>query len=230
MVSRLDLGSTRIDRREMDLNEAVRMLVSDRLALFAERKLDLSVETEPALAPIRADPRLIEQVLTNLLTNAMNYTPEGGAVALRTGIAEIDGRRWATVGVEDTGIGIPPEELGRLFRRFERGQARIALQIPGTGLGLAISKRRSSTSTTARSPSRAPPGKGSLFVVWLPLGRHGSGPRRSKASSTHPWRIVSRPPRPRRTHLACRSISRPHQHACGPPTECLRPPSPTGCL
>ncbi len=184
MVSRLDLGSTRIDRREMDLNEAVRMLVSDRLALFAERKLDLSVETEPALAPIRADPRLIEQVLTNLLTNAMNYTPEGGAVALRTGIAEIDGRRWATVGVEDTGIGIPPEELGRLFRRFERGQASIALQIPGTGLGLAISKEIIDLHH-GKITVESTPGKGSLFVVWLPLDATDQDPEEA-GLSTHP--------------------------------------------
>ena len=167
-VSRLDLGSTRIDPDEVDLNETVRMLVADRQALFAERKLRLSVETEPSLASIRADPRLIEQVLTNLLTNAMNYTPEGGTVALRTGIAEVDGQRWATVAVEDTGIGIPPDELGKLFRRFERGQAGLALQIPGTGLGLAISKEIIDLHH-GKITVESTPGKGSLFVVWLPL-------------------------------------------------------------
>jgi PAS domain S-box-containing protein len=172
MVSRLDLGSMQLDCRPVDLNEAVTTLVSDRQTLFGDHNLTLAVEAEPSLAPIQADPRLIEQVLTNLLTNAMNYTPEGGAVTLRTGTALVDGQRWATVSVEDTGMGIPREELGRLFRRFERGQASAALQVPGTGLGLAISKEIIDLHR-GRITVDSTLGKGSVFVVWLPLNASG---------------------------------------------------------
>ncbi len=80
-------------------------------------------------------PDLLMQVLTNLLTNAMNYTPSGGQVTLSTGQTAANGQWWITLFVTDTGVGIPPEEKERLFERFFRGQANRQTGAPGTGLG-----------------------------------------------------------------------------------------------
>ncbi len=187
-VSRLDLGNVQLNKHEVDLNQIVTTLVADRQRLFGDHELRLSVETDPTLPLVTADPLLLEQVLTNLLTNAMNYTPEGGAVWLRTGWAKVDGTRWATVSVEDTGVGISQEERSRLFQRFERGQASVTLQVPGTGLGLAISKEIIDLHH-GRITFESVVGEGSVFVVWLPLDDDG----RETRPDTHPFERASRP-------------------------------------
>jgi signal transduction histidine kinase len=118
-----------------------------------------------------ADPQLIEQVLTNLLTNAMNYTPAGGSVQIATQSVQTNGDRWVTLSVTDTGLGIAPEEQARLFQRFERGQASADLQVPGTGLGLAISKEIIDLHA-GRITLESEVDEGSTFTVWLPTDSH----------------------------------------------------------
>ncbi|MEJ2747958.1 MAG: GAF domain-containing protein, partial [Anaerolineae bacterium] len=85
---------------------------------------------------INIDPRHLGQLLTNLIGNAFAYTPEGGSVSVQIGLDE--GRAMAYVQVIDSGVGIPPEDMPRLFDRFFRGWAAQDKNIPGTGLGLAI--------------------------------------------------------------------------------------------
>lgn len=168
LVSRLDLGKVSPSLNIVDLNGISETLVSDRKRLFAEQDLKLLSDNAPDLPSVQADRQLIEQVLTNLLTNAMNYTPPGGSVQVRTGTVERNGERWATVSISDTGLGISNEERKRLFTRFERGQASAALQVPGTGLGLAISKEiveLHGGDITVESAL----GEGSTFTVWLPV-------------------------------------------------------------
>ena len=118
-VSRLDLGKVQPEIKSVDLNKLVRTLVDDRRMLFAKSDLDLRLELDGDLAPVRADPKLLEQVVTNLLSNALNYTP-AGHVTLRTAQARADGASWATVAVIDTGLGIAPAERDNLFERFYR--------------------------------------------------------------------------------------------------------------
>ena len=101
----------------------------------------------------------------------MNYTPEGGSVCLATRRIEAKDGTWATLTVEDTGLGIAPEEQVRLFRRFERGQASAALHVPGTGLGLAISKEIVDLHR-GRIQVESELGEGSAFTVWLPTDAH----------------------------------------------------------
>ncbi|MGC9349161.1 MAG: PAS domain-containing sensor histidine kinase [Anaerolineae bacterium] len=171
LLSRLDLKQIQVNPRSVDLNAIASTLVSDRQTLFTERELDLSFEADADLPLIVADPQLIEQVLTNLLTNAMNYTPAGGSVQLATEWVEADGTEWATLSVADTGLGIAPEEQARLFQRFERGQASAALQVPGTGLGLAISKEIIDLHA-GRITFESQLDEGSIFTVWLPTDSH----------------------------------------------------------
>lgn len=166
-ISRLDLGKTKVQLERTDLNQLLATLFNDREKLFAARGLQLHLHTAADLPPTQADPRLIEQVATNLLTNAMNYTPDGGAVFLRTAVAEAEGRAWVTFCVQDTGPGIAEEEIPHLFNRFFRGQVGQTSKAAGTGLGLAICKEII-TLHAGRISLDSVVGQGCTFTVWLP--------------------------------------------------------------
>jgi PAS domain S-box-containing protein len=169
-LSRLDVGRARPEREETDLNLLVSQLVNDRAALAAEKGLALATELAPNLEPVLADEKMLVQVLTNLTTNAMNYTSAGGRILVRTGAQSTDGTHpadWITVSVIDTGYGVLPEERQYLFDRFYRGEAARRAGAPGTGLGLAICREiveRHDGHITVESEL----GKGSTFTVWLP--------------------------------------------------------------
>ncbi len=102
----------------------------------------------------------------NLLSNAMKYTPEGGAVTVRAG-PDTAAPGWITWTVSDTGIGIPAAERPRLFRRFYRASTAVQARIPGTGLGLVITRtiveRHRGTIAVADGS-----GPGTTFVIRLP--------------------------------------------------------------
>jgi PAS domain S-box-containing protein len=166
LISRLDLGEITPDLKYVNLNELVRTLIEDRKALFRHHGLTLIYRTTE-LPKIRVDPKLIEQVLTNLLTNALNYTPEGGRVNVSTALLNRANVPWVTLAVEDTGVGIAPEEQAILFERFQRGEASTNLNVPGTGLGLAIS-REIVELHNGKITLESQVGEGSTFTVWLP--------------------------------------------------------------
>ena len=170
LISRLDLGEIKPNLKFIDLNDLVRTLIEDRKALFRHHKLTLTCKT-CELPKIRLDPKLIEQVLTNLLTNALNYTPEGGQVSVSTAMLTRANVPWVTVAVEDTGVGITPEEQDILFERFQRGEASTDLNVPGTGLGLAIS-REIIELHRGEITLKSQVGEGSTFTVWLPATIH----------------------------------------------------------
>jgi PAS domain S-box-containing protein len=169
-LSRLDVGKAEPVRTETDLNRLVSQLVSDRQALANEKGLALTTDLAPNLVPVMADEKMLAQVLTNLTTNAMNYTSAGGRIVVRTALLATDGAQpasWSTVSVIDTGYGVLPEERPHLFDRFYRGEAARRASAPGTGLGLAICREiidRHEGHITVESEL----GKGSTFTVWLP--------------------------------------------------------------
>jgi PAS domain S-box-containing protein len=169
-LSRLDVGKAQPIRAETDLNRLVSQLVSDRAALAGEKGLSLTTDLAPGLVPVMADEKMLAQVLTNLTTNAMNYTSAGGRIVVRTALQSTDGAHpanWVTVSVIDTGYGVMPEEKQHLFDRFYRGEAARRAGAPGTGLGLAICREiidRHDGHITVESEL----GKGSTFTVWLP--------------------------------------------------------------
>ncbi len=168
-LSRLDAGTVSFFPNPTNLNDLLLALVEDRRALAASRGLSLSLECEAALPRVMGDGRLLTQVFTNLLTNALNYTESGGRVMLRTRLHAEDGERWVVAEVEDTGLGIPVDEQPLIFRRFFRGQASRQTKAAGTGLGLAICKEivdRHAGRLQVHSEGVA--GCGSRFTVWLP--------------------------------------------------------------
>ncbi|GAB4574596.1 MAG: hypothetical protein Kow0077_21930 [Anaerolineae bacterium] len=168
-LSRIDQGRIEMRQTEVDLTQVVTNLCEDRQLLAQERELQLTAELAESLPPVRADARLIEQTLSILVTNALNYTPPGGKVTIRTGTHHEHDRDWASFSVQDTGPGISPDEQERLFERFYRGSAARETGKPGTGLGLSIAHeivRRHQGHIVVESSGI--PGEGATFTVVLP--------------------------------------------------------------
>ncbi len=139
-MSRVDAGRFEIRPEPVSLNDLVEMAVMNHENRAHGQGLTLTYEPGEPDPIAMADSQWMMQVMNNLLSNAIRYTPEGGTIEVYTGTEAADGRSWATVQVSDTGIGIPEDELPYIFDRFFRGEQPRKMQISGTGLGLAILK------------------------------------------------------------------------------------------
>lgn len=140
-------------------------LASHRAAADA-KQITLSAEPLSAGCFVRADQEGLREILDNLVDNAIKYTHDGGRIEVRWR-ATSDGK-MASIEVEDTGIGIPSEELSRVFERFYRVDKARSRELGGTGLGLAIVKHLAQ-SFGGRVSATSEPGHGSRFTVELPL-------------------------------------------------------------
>jgi signal transduction histidine kinase len=167
-MSHLDTGQAELRRTEIDLNALMKVLLGDRARMIARRGLKLEMKPDPDLPPVQGDPQYLMQVMTNLLSNAVNYTPEGGRITLETGLGNWQNTIYATLTVRDTGPGIPEEEQTHIFERFYRGLYARASGVSGTGLGLAISQEIM-TRHGGRLTLFSRAGAGAAFTMWLPL-------------------------------------------------------------
>lgn len=168
-LSRLDQGRTEIVFGTVDLNAVVGNLIYDRELQAQQKGLTLEFSGQAGLPSILADQGLLEQVISILLTNAMNYTPTGGEIVVSTQTRHAQGILWIGCRVQDTGLGIPPDEQVQLFERFFQGQANRLSGTPGTGLGLAIAKEIIDCHHgEIEVESTGIPGEGTAFTVWLP--------------------------------------------------------------
>jgi PAS domain S-box-containing protein len=131
---------------------------------LAERQLTLNRSIDPGLC-VRADREKAQQVLINLLTNAVKFTAEGGRVSVQARVAESS--RRVLIEVSDTGIGIPPEQLARVFEPFVQVPSHARQENEGTGLGLAIS-RDLARGMGGELLASSSPGVGSTFTLALP--------------------------------------------------------------
>ena len=169
-LSRLDRGRMDVDLQKVDLNDVIEQFVGDRKLLFQKKGITLDHVLCETVPPVVADRSLLEQLLSILATNALNYTPAGGRVTMSV-IREVNGTvERAGCCVEDTGPGIPPDEQAHLFDRFFRGRAAQDAGVAGTGLGLAIAREiveRLNGSITVENPERT--GGGAAFTVWFPV-------------------------------------------------------------
>jgi signal transduction histidine kinase len=131
---------------------------------WRQRKVELLAEVTPTGAMAYVDPQRVAQIVSNLLSNAIRHTPPGGLVAARV-VAESDA---VSIEVRDTGEGIAPEALGRVWERFYRGHDGA-----GAGLGLTLVKELAE-SMGGSVAVHSTPGEGSCFSVRLPAARPGS--------------------------------------------------------
>ncbi len=167
-ISRIEAGQLELDRRVVDLNLLTEMAVMSHHILADSRDLAVTYQTTNGKTMVSADYDKFMQVVNNLIENAINYTPTGGHIRVTTECQEKDARTWAVVTVEDTGMGIPEEEIDHLFERFFRGSGPQEMRIQGSGLGLAIVKEiveLHGGMVTVESQL----GVGSAFAVWMPL-------------------------------------------------------------
>ncbi|MGB8215618.1 MAG: ATP-binding protein [Anaerolineales bacterium] len=169
-LSRLDQGHAPFNPVQLDLNRLAQEYVTDRTPLALERRLSLNLASQAQLPHALADEKMIGQVLSAILTNALNYTPAGGSITVSTLVEQNQGGMWTGFAVMDTGPGIPVEDQERLFERFYRGKSGRTSSVPGTGLGLAIAKEIvTRNGGRIELQSDGIPGKGTTFFVWLPV-------------------------------------------------------------
>ena len=170
-LSRLDLGQVTFHSVRCDLGALIQTLVNDRQALAESHGLTLLTDLQADLEPIILDEPTMVQAVSNLLTNALNYTPSGGRVLVRTMRTQSDSYGEFEVGfsVEDTGPGINAEDMPHLFERFYRGGAGRQSGAPGTGLGLAIVKQVVELHHGRIEVGKGADGRGAIFTIWLPV-------------------------------------------------------------
>ena len=169
-LSRLDLTQVTLRTMPRDLNKLIQSLVDDRKALAEARGLNLTADLSPTLPSIWLDEAMIVQAMSNLLTNAMNYTPAGGEVQIRTKVVDdSSGKLWIVISVQDTGPGINTVDLPHIFERFYRGKAGRETGAPGTGLGLAIVKEVIKRHHGRIDVENVAEGSGTVFTVRLPV-------------------------------------------------------------
>ena len=169
-LSELDRQEAPPDVSPCDLNTLAETFVADRIALATERNLSLEFIPTIGLPMALIHRSGFEYALSNLVTNALNYTPAGGRVIVSTRQCLNDeGTLRVGLSVQDTGPGIDPDEAARLFERFFRGKQALLTGTPGTGLGLSIVKdiveRHGGEVEVGRNPDN---GHGASFTVWLP--------------------------------------------------------------
>ncbi|MBN1964646.1 MAG: GAF domain-containing protein, partial [Anaerolineae bacterium] len=165
----LDLSKIEAGRLEL-LLEPVRLPHELEAVLYAldsqlkEKGLALVVDVPEDLPPLQADPLRLRQILNNLFSNAIKFTPEG-TITVHAGTDTLQ-RVWCTV--TDTGIGIPPEYQGIVFDEFRQVDGTTTRQYGGTGLGLAITRKLLELMRGGISLDSTP-GEGSTFRFWLPI-------------------------------------------------------------
>ena len=164
-VSRLESGTLHVAVESCDATELAAAVVAAAEA-HLPANLTLSLETEPGVPPVAADADKVRQILTNLLDNAVKYSPDGGNIRLR--IAKNDA--LVSFAVTDQGLGVPASEHGRIFEKFYRLDPELTRGVGGTGLGLYIS-RELARRMNGRVSVESKEGEGSTFRVDLPVAR-----------------------------------------------------------
>jgi PAS domain S-box-containing protein len=188
-MSRIISGKIHLQRSYADIGPLVRNVL-DCIQLPAQAKgITVNSWIDPQLRPIPCDPNRIQQIIWNLMTNAVKFTPSGGQVWLR--VAQESSS--VIISVKDTGQGIPPEHLTHIFGRFQQVDSSISRKHGGLGLGLAIVRQLVELHGGTVEAQSEGENKGATFTVHLPWSRpsseriepsdHGGG---ASAPAEHP--------------------------------------------
>lgn len=191
-LTRITRGKLQLDLHVTDIHDLMRRAID---ICCRDNRLKLDVQLEAPSHQVRADPARIQQVFWNLLNNAQKFTPEGGAITIRSRNAP-DGA--IVVEISDTGAGIEPTLLPKLFAPFAQGQRGSAQKGgAGLGLGLAISRALVSAHGGTLGGHSEGPGRGATFTVQMPTVSQPaisppaqSTPRETKPSISHGLRIL----------------------------------------
>ena len=173
-ISRIETGKTGLDLRPLDIPQIIEQVVDGHLngrIQHESRKLQVSTELAPSLPLVNADHARIIQILTNLLDNAFNYTPDNGKITVNAKATH----SYVYISIIDSGIGIAQENQKKIFDRFYRAEDSNVQRVSGTGLGLAI-VRSLVEMHGGRLKVESELGKGSIFTFNLPVVIEDSDP------------------------------------------------------
>lgn len=197
-MSRIISGRLRLSVQQVDLQPVIEAALETVRPAAEAKNIRLQVTLDPTVGPVKGDPHRLQQVVWNLLSNAVKFTSKGGRVQVF--LERVNSH--VEIIVSDTGEGMPPEFLPHVFERFRQADASITRQHGGLGLGLSIVKQiieLHGGSVRAKSPGE---GKGSTFVVVLPLlVLHGLDGDEAELRS-HPTAATGEPSPPATTQLA----------------------------
>jgi len=163
-LAKVEAGRLELRPEPVPIDKLVREVVEVLHALAVKKRLRVATSVASNVGELVVDPSKLKQVLYNYLSNAVKFTPHRGRIWVRV---RPEGPSEFRLEVEDTGIGIRPEDIPRLFREFQQLDAGAGKRYPGTGLGLALTKRIVEAQG-GRVGVRSTPGQGSLFFAILP--------------------------------------------------------------
>jgi len=166
-LSSLEAGEIRSRPQPIDTMSVVDEVIQSCNARALTKNIHLTWQENGEVPRAIADSTQLEQILTNLVVNALNYTPAGGQVSLKAGNGYLDGELAVWMQVSDSGPGIMQDDLPFVFDRFFRGKAAEDSGAPGTGLGLTIC-RELVERNRGRIEVDSDPERGAIFTVWLP--------------------------------------------------------------
>jgi PAS domain S-box-containing protein len=164
-VSRIISGKLTIERQALDVATLVETTLSGLLPTAALKQIEVVREIPDELPAIEGDPQRLQQVLGNVISNAIKFTPEQGTLSVRCGVS---GARLV-IEIEDSGVGIAPELLPYIFDRFRQGDSRATRRHGGLGLGLAIARHLVELHGGDIAASSDGQGRGTTFRIRLPI-------------------------------------------------------------
>jgi PAS domain S-box-containing protein len=190
-LAKVEAGKIDFHPEQVDIGELLQDVAHLQRTRARTSEISIAVEADPNLGEVETDPARMTQIINNYLSNALKFTPKGGRIVLR---ALPNGASGFRVEVEDTGIGIAPEDISRLFVEFQQLEAGAAKTHSGTGLGLALTKRLVEAQGGSVGVTSAL-GKGSTFYAVFPriaLVGHVLPSMRvyPNAAGTGPWALV----------------------------------------
>ncbi|MVM33171.1 tetratricopeptide repeat protein [Spirosoma sp. HMF4905] len=167
-LSKLESGRLDLQTQTSDLRPLLNVVSALFSSLASQRHIRLSVHLSPFPLPVNHDPDQLEKVMTNLLSNAFKFTPDGGEITLSGGSVQIHEQAFVELTVDDTGIGVAPDQATQVFERFYQGTAPQQDRQPGTGVGLSLVKEivELHGGTIRIEPKPTP---GARVVVCLPI-------------------------------------------------------------
>ncbi|MBN2416471.1 response regulator [bacterium] len=165
-ISKIEAGKLEFERIPVDINGVIASSIAMVRQNAVKKQIQIHSHIQDTITTFLADERRLKQILVNLLSNAVKFTPEGGRIDLS--VDSDDERTTLNFAVRDTGIGIAPEDMQRLFRPFEQLDSRLSRAHAGTGLGLALVRRLTELHGGGISLV-SEQGRGSTFTVSIPF-------------------------------------------------------------
>jgi PAS domain S-box-containing protein len=179
-VSRIITDKMTLNLRTLDMRAIVKTAVEMARSSAEAKKIDLVIETGEEEAPVSGDPDRLQQVVSNVISNAIKFTPPGGRVKARV---ERVGAHLELI-IKDTGQGISPEFLQHIFERFRQADSSTTREHGGLGLGLSITKRLVELHDGSVHAESEGEGRGSTFTIKLPLASDHGAPSVSASRAT----------------------------------------------